>query len=425
MGSGSGKLKRMDKTDLLITGGGPVGMAAALALAEPAARHGLRLVLVNAQGLDEIGKPHSDGRAYNLSASSMRMLRALGVWDDLEKHVQPIAKIIVTDAPDSAPRPPLLEFDNHDDSDVGVGEAASYIVEAEHLTEALAQAVQKRRNIETRAPDIVEALQPGAAYMEAALASGEHFRARLVIIADGRASPLRESLGVETLTWPHGQTAIVMAVRHEKDHEGRAFEHFRAPGPFAVLPLKGGFRSSLVWNETPQEAARIPALGEDEFNDELRLRFGEELGEVHPDGKAFSYPLTSVLAQDYAGPRFALIGDAAHGIHPIAGQGVNLGYRGVAALAQVLDEAADLGLDPGAVDVLEGYQRRRRFDALTLVAGCAVLNAMFASDLAPLRLIRDLGLEAVNRLPPLKRFFVREAAGSTGDLPRLLRGKTI
>ena len=416
---------RMNKTDILITGGGPVGMAAALALAEPARRHGLRLVLVNAQGLEEIGKPQSDGRAYNLSASSRRMLQALGVWDDLEDHAQPITRIIVTDAPGAAPRPALLEFDNLDDSDVGGSEPASYIVEAEQLIQTLSAAVQNTRNIETRAPAVVENLRQGPAFMEADLASGEHLRARLVIVADGRASPLRESLGVETLSWPHGQSAIVMAVRHEKDHEGRAFEHFRSPGPFAVLPLKGGFRSSLVWNESPQEAARILALDEGEFARELRQRFGEELGEVKPDGKAFSYPLTSVLAQDYVGPRFALVGDAAHGIHPIAGQGVNLGYRGVAALAQVLDEAAGLGLDIGAVDVLEDYQRRRRFDALTLVAGCMILNGMFASDNALLRLIRDTGLEVVNHLPPLKRLFVREAAGSTGDLPRLLRGKSI
>ncbi len=415
----------MDKTDILITGGGPVGMAMALALAGPAERHGLRVVLVNALEFGEIGAPQSDGRAYNLAASSKRMLSALGVWDQLKPHAQPITRIIVTDAQGRAPRPPLLEFDNHDDSDVGGDEPASYIIEAEHLLGALARAVLETPIIETRAPDTVEDLRSGNAFMDADLASGERLRARLAIVADGRASPLRKALGVETLTWPHGQTAIVMAVRHEKDHEGRAFEHFRSPGPFAVLPLKGGFRSSLVWNERPEEAARILALGKDGFIDELQLRFGVELGEVTPDGKVFSYPLTSVLAHSYVGSRFALIGDAAHGIHPIAGQGVNLGYRGVAALAQILDEALELGLDIGAVDVLEGYQRWRRFDALTLVAGCVVLNAMFARDIRPLRLIRDLGLELVDLSPPLKGLFVREAAGSTGNLPRLLRGKPL
>jgi len=421
-GEGSGKLGIMTDVDILIAGGGPVGMAAALALAAPARRSGLRLMLVNAQAIDDIGKPQTDGRAYNLSASSMRMLSALGVWETLEDRVQPITKIIVTDGANDKPRPALLDFDNFDTSDAGQGSPASYIVEAEHLNAALAKTVLETKIIETRSPDVVESAAPQNAYLSADLASGDKLRTRLLIVADGRASPLREQLGVHTLTWPHGQSAIVMAVRHEKNHEGRAFEHFRAPGPFAVLPLKGGYRSSLVWNESPQEAKRIMALNAAEFLNKLRRRFGDELGEVSADGKAFSYPLTSLLAHEYIGPRFALIGDAAHGIHPIAGQGVNLGYRGVAALAQVIDEAMSLGLDIGALDVLEGYQRRRRFDALTLVAGCAALNELFANSNPALRRVRDMGLGMVNRLPSLKRLFVSEAAGSTGDLPRLMRG---
>ncbi len=413
----------MSDVDILVAGGGPVGMTAALALAGPAARHGLRLMLVNARALEESGKSQSDGRAYNLSASSMRMLRALGVWDDLDKLAQPVSRILVTDAPDGKTRPALLDFDNRDTSDAGGGNPASYIVEAEHLNAALAKAVRGTKQIETRAPGIIKNAERQNAFINAKMAAGGKLRARLLIVADGRASPLREALGVKTLTWPHGQSAIVMAVKHEKNHEGRAFEHFRKPGPFAVLPLKGGYRSSLVWNESPREAARIMGLGKEEFSDELARRFGDELGKAAPEGKAFCYPLSSVLAHEYVGPRFALIGDAAHGIHPIAGQGINLGYRGVAALAQVIDDALRLGLDIGALDVVENYQRRRRFEALAMVAGCAVLNGLFASDNRALRLVRDAGLGLVDAVPALKRFCVNEAAGSLGELPGLLRGK--
>ncbi len=412
-------------TDIVIAGGGPVGMAQALAIAGPGARAKLSVALVNPQPLSDAGKPQSDGRAYNLAASSMRMLAALGLGEALAPHAQPIHDIIVTDDGDGGARPPLLNFDNRDETPAGAGQPASYIIAAEHLNAALAEAVLAAPAIEVFEGERVAAPGAPGAALAVRLGSGREIRTRLLIAADGRASPLRAAMGLKSLSWPHHQTAIVMAVQHEEDHLGRAYEHFRAPGPFAVLPLPGGHQSSLVWTERPDEAKRLMELDDEAFAAELELRCGTELGKVRPAGKRFAYPLTGVLARDYIAPRFALIGDAAHGIHPIAGQGVNLGYRGVAALAEVLSEAAFLGRDIGAVDVLEAYQQWRRFDAMALVAGCAALNELFANDNGLVRAMRDLGLGAVERIAPLKRYFVNEAAGSHGDLPRLLLGEPV
>lgn len=411
--------------DIIIAGGGPVGMAQALAIAGPQARAKLSVLLVNPQKLKAAGAPQTDGRAYNLAASSMRMLQALGLGEALAPHAQPITKIIVTDNPDGTVRPPLLNFDNRDETPEGAGEPASFIIEAEHLSAALAEAVEAAPGIATIEDDRVAHAHDAGSAMEVELASGKVLRCGLLVAADGRASPLRELMGLKTLSWPHNQTAIVMAVEHEKDHQSRAWEHFRKAGPFAVLPLPGGTRSSLVWTERTEDARRIMALDETAFAGELQTRFGHELGAVRPAGKRFAYPLTGVLAQDYVAPRFALIGDAAHGIHPIAGQGVNLGYRGVAALAEVLSEAAFLGRDIGAPDVLEAYQQWRRFDATALVAGCAALNELFANDNMLVQAVRDFGLGVVERIGPLKRYFVHEAAGSLGDAPKLLSGEAV
>lgn len=411
--------------DILIAGGGPVGMAQALAIAGPTARSGLSVTLVNPKKLRAAGRSQTDGRAYNLAASSMRMLAALDVADALKLHAQPIHDIVITDNPVGTKRPPLLNFDNRDGTEAGGGEPASFIIEAEHLNAALADAVLTAPNITTIEDDSVAGLRVASSSIEAVMDSGRNLHAGLLIAADGRTSPLREQMGIRSLSWSHDQTAIVMAVEHEKDHKGRAFEHFRKAGPFAVLPLPGGHRSSLVWNERPEDAQRLMELGDKAFLSELKTRFGEELGEVKPAGRCFAYPLTGVLAHNYVIPRFALIGDAAHGIHPIAGQGVNLGYRGVAALAEVLSRAAFLGRDTGALDVLEEYQQWRRFDALALVAGCAALNELFANDNQIIQAIRDLGLGLVDRIAPLKQYFVDEAAGSRGELPRLLLGESV
>lgn len=411
--------------DIIIAGGGPAGMAQALAIAGPGARSGLAVTLINPKKLTAAGKPHSDGRAYNLAASSMRMLAALGVGEALAPYAQPIHEIIVTDSSEPGARPALLNFDNRDETAAGGGEPASYIIAAEHLSNILAEAVLAAPGITAIEDDRVVDASSSATAMDVKLGSGGTLRANLLIAADGRASPLRAMMGLKTLSWPHGQTAIVMAVEHEADHLGRAYEHFRTAGPFAVLPLPGGHHSSLVWTERPDEADRLMALEGEDLAAELRSRFGDELGAVSLSGKRFAYPLTGVLARDYVAPRFALIGDAAHGIHPIAGQGVNLGYRGVAALAEVLSGAAFLGRDIGALDVLEEYQQWRRFDALALVAGCAALNELFANDNRLVQGLRDSGLGLVERMTPLKRYFVNEAAGSQGTLPKLLSGENV
>ncbi len=429
--------KTLARTDIVIAGGGPVGMALALALAGPGAASGLNVTLVNAAPLAVAGTPGSDGRAYNLGAASMRLLDALGVRAALAGCLQPMTGIIVTDAEPGAPRPVLLDFDNRVvlppmPPPTGPGnttkqgdEAASWIVPAEKLGAALAGHVMAAGDITVMAPARVSGADIRPGHVDVYLDNGGLLAAQLLVAADGRASPLRGAMGIRALEWSYGQSALVMSVAHEHDHEGRAFEHFLPPGPFATLPLEGGKSSSLVWCETPETARRLLSLDEQAFATELRRRFGDELGKVTVTGARFAYPLTGVLAHDYVRPRFALLGDAAHGIHPLAGQGVNLGYRGVAALAEVLVDAALLGRDIGGMDILRRYERWRRFDAVALVAACDALNRLFSTPDPGIRWLRDTGLRLVDSLPELKRFFVQEAAGSRGDVPRLLQGKPL
>jgi 2-octaprenyl-6-methoxyphenol hydroxylase len=235
---------------------------------------------------------------------------------------------------------------------------------------------------------------------------------------------MREAAGIKTWRKSYRQTAIVCVVRHEKPHQGVAVEHFRAAGPFAILPMQGN-RSSIVWTEEEREAPLLLALDDKSFARQLASRFGDFLGRVVPEPGRWSYPLALIQAERYAAQRLALIGDAAHVIHPIAGQGWNLGVRDIAALAELLVDAHRLGLDLGSADLLRRYERWRRFDSLTLTTVTDGLNRLFANDFPPLKLARDLGLAAVNHAPGLKRFFMRHAMGVTGDLPRLVKGETL
>jgi 2-octaprenyl-6-methoxyphenol hydroxylase len=249
-------------------------------------------------------------------------------------------------------------------------------------------------------------------------------RGRLAVSAEGRNSPSREAAGISVSGWSYHQAGIVCTVRHDQPHNGVAQEHFLPAGPFAILPLVGN-RSSLVWTEREDLTPTMMALDDAAFRNEVAKRFGDYLGTLEIEGPRWSYPLSLQLAESYVAPRLVLVGDAAHGMHPIAGQGLNVGLRDVAALAQVLTDAARLGFDIGGRDVLERYQRWRRFDNLTLLAVTDVLNKLFSNDIEPVRMLRGAGLAAVDKMPALKRLFMRHARGSVGKLPRLLAGEPL
>jgi len=268
----------------------------------------------------------------------------------------------------------------------------------------------------------VDGAEIGKGSARVTLSSGEEITSSLCVAADGRDSPLREGQGIRTVGWEYGQTGIVATVQHEKPHHGVAYEHFLSAGPFAILPMTGN-RSSLVWTERKDDAARIMRLSDADFAAELAQRFGTHLGEVAPEGPRWAYPLRLELTREYVRPRFALIGDAAHTIHPIAGQGFNLGLKDVAALAETVLDAARLGLDYGAEDVLKRYERWRRFDSFALAVATDGVNRLFSNDIPPIRFARDLGLGIVDQIAPLRRFFMRHAGGDVGTLPRLLKGE--
>jgi 2-octaprenyl-6-methoxyphenol hydroxylase len=300
------------------------------------------------------------------------------------------------------------------------GEPASHIVPANRLLEALHQSVADDPTITFLAPAVAEGLEPGPHVTTLRFADGRRARASLVVAAEGRRSRLREQAGLKVTGWGYGQTGIVTTLKHEKPHGGRAVQHFLPGGPFAILPLRAN-RSCVTWSETAAEAERIMALDDALFLDEIDLRFGGRLGAIALDGPRQCWPLEMHLARGYVAPRLALLGDTAHGVHPIAGQGLNLGLRDAAALAEVLVEAARLGLDIGSPAVLERYERWRRFDSTLSAAAFDGLNRLFSNDNALLRLARDLGLGLVEAMPGLKSRFVEEAAGLSGEVPRLLR----
>lgn len=414
----------MKQADVLIAGGGLVGLPLAIALA----RGGLSVVVADAAPVAMVLEPRFDGRVSALAYACVRMLAALGVWDHLAPHAQPIHEILVTDgAPGGRPSPFSLHFDG---GEVGAG-ALGHIAENRHIRLALYQAVAATPNLTLMAPNAVKSITVDGSAAIATLADGQTLSASLAIIADGRQSPLRAEAGINTVGWSYPQTGIVATVAHEKPHNGVAYEHFLPSGPFAILPLPPATladgaqvqRSSLVWTETRDKTPGLLALDEAGFNAELALRFGDHLGKARVLGQRWSYPLAFHIARDFVRPRLALAGDAAHGIHPIAGQGLNLGLKDGAALAEVLLDAARLGQDIGALDVLKRYERWRRFDSFTLAASTDALNRLFSNDIAPLRGLRDLGLGIVDAIGPARRFFMRHAGGDVGKLPRLMKGE--
>ena len=406
----------MRQADIIVSGGGMVGLSLGLALAQG----GFRTVVADAAPLAAQLDEKFDGRVSALAYASIRMVRALGAWAAMEAHAQPIREILVTDgAPGRAASPFSLHFDA---GEVGSPELGA-IVENRHIRAALQDRALSEKNLTLIAPAAVKSVAVEAGGVSAELANGETVKAAVAVAADGRVSPLREAMGIKTIGWSYPQTGIVATVEHEKPHNGVAYEHFLPAGPFAILPITGN-RSSLVWTEEKTKAPALLALDEARFNEELAKRFGAHLGAVKTAGPRWSYPLSFHIARDFVKPRFALAGDCAHGIHPIAGQGLNLGLKDAAALAEVLLDAARLGQDIGALDVLKRYERWRRFDSVALAASTDALNRLFSNDIAPLRALRGIGMGIVDSIGPARRFFMRHAGGDVGKLPRLMKGET-
>ncbi|MBP7001045.1 FAD-dependent monooxygenase [Amaricoccus sp.] len=403
--------------DVLIVGGGLNGPTLALALASA----GLTSALIDAAPAADRGRDDFDGRAYALALSSRRMFEALGLWRLLGPQAQAIEEIVVSDGrAGEGASPWFLHFDRAEIDEGPMG----HFLEDRFLRRALAAAAEAEPRIAVLDGAAVVGQAAGPGFAEATLADGRTLRGRLLVGCDGRASATARRAGVARVGWDYPQAALVAAVAHERPHGGVAHQFFTPEGPLAILPLPGN-RSSIVWTETRERAAAIAGLDDAGFLAVLRPRFGDFLGAVSLAGARFSYPLGLSLAERLVADRVALVGDAAHGVHPLAGQGLNLGLRDVAALAEVLATARRRGQDPGAPDVLADYQRWRRFDAATLAAATDGLNRLFSNDNPALRLARDLGLGLVNRLPAVRRALIREAAGLGGALPRLLRGQPL
>lgn len=403
------------RAEVVVAGAGFAGLALAIAL-----RQGLGDPFTVMVADPTLAHARSkDPRASAIAAAARRLFEAIGVWDAVAANAQPILDMVVTDSKlDDAVRPMFLTFGG----EVEEGEPFAHMVENRHLVDALAEKA-KSLGVNLRATSVA-GFESAPNAIDVKLANGENVAARLLVGADGAHSLIREKAGIATHGWNYDQAAIVTTVGHEREHGGCAVEHFLPAGPFAILPLTGK-RCSIVWTENAAEAERIIALPDDQFHAELEKRFGFQLGDIEIIGPRRAFPLGLFTARSFVGERLALIGDAAHIIHPIAGQGLNMGLRDVAALAEAIADAARLGLDPGGADVLERYQRWRRFDTMTMGVATDGLNRLFSNRSDVLRLARDVGLGLVERMPVLKRVFIREAAGFTGEVPKLLKGESL
>ncbi len=401
------------RADILIVGGGLVGGPLACALADA----GLSVALIDGEVPDATIASSFDGRASAVALTPQRMLEAIGLWADIEPWAAPIRHIRVSDGAS----PLFLHYDHRELGDVPFG----WIVENRALRQAILKGLARHeKNVTFLAPVKMTHLARNPSDVVATLSDGRTVRARVAVAADGRGSPVRESAGIDVTRWSYDQTAIVCTVAHSLPHGDAAQEHFLPAGPFAILPLTGQ-RSSVVWTEKAHLAPAILAQDQTAFQRELESRFGDYLGDLTLEGPRFSYPLALQFAHSYTAHRLAIIGDAAHGMHPVAGQGMNMGLRDVAALAELLVEARRLGQDLGDAQLLARYGRWRRFDNLLMLGLTDGLVRLFSNDLAPVKLARDLGMAAVNKVPPLKRFFMRHAMGLVGELPKLLKGETL
>ena len=403
------------KFDVVIAGGGYVGLSLALALkiSDPI----ISICVVDKRSRSDIEK---DGRASAIAASASRMLDSLGVWKKLLKYSQPIVDMVVTDSKlRDAVRPVFLTFDDTTKD----GEPFAHMVPNSKMVSLLYQNAEKT-GVELFTQNSVNSFNIDDFGVEVSLQNNQKLFASLLVAADGVKSKLRSLAGIKTVQWEYDQSAIVTTIGHERSHEGRAIEHFLPSGPFALLPLKGN-QSSLVWTEKTQDAEKLVKGDDFTFEIELLRRIGHHLGEITIEGPRLAFPLGLTLVREFIKNRFALVGDAAHGIHPIAGQGLNLGFRDVAALAEIIIDARRLGQDIGMLNVLEKYQQWRRFDTWQMGVTTDVLNRLFSNDNDFIRMVRDIGLGLVDRLPPLKKYFIGEAAGKNFGAPKLLTGEAI
>ncbi|HZB93047.1 MAG TPA: UbiH/UbiF/VisC/COQ6 family ubiquinone biosynthesis hydroxylase [Stellaceae bacterium] len=400
------------RAELIVVGGGLTGLTLGIACASA----GIDVAVVDREDPAVTLAEPFDGRTTAIAHGSKLVLDGIGVWPLIAAEAEPIREIRVADA-DS---PLFLHYDHRDLGTAPLG----YIVENRVLRRALIARARELASLRHLAPLALDRAERGAGGVTALLGDGTRLRGELVAGCDGKGSPLRRAAGIHTIDWVYPQTGIVCTVRHELPHHGVAVEHFLPAGPFAILPMTGQ-RSSIVWTERRELAPAILALGEAGFAAELARRFGDFLGAVEVVGPRWSYPLALLHAVRYTAPRLALVGDAAHVIHPIAGQGLNLGIRDIAALAELIVDGRRLGLDLGTPELLRRYERWRRFDNVALAAVTDGLNRLFSNALPPLRMARDLGLAAVDKLPAVKRVLMRHAMGALGDLPRLSRGEPL
>jgi 2-octaprenyl-6-methoxyphenol hydroxylase len=399
-------------SDVVIAGGGIAGLALACALADALGTEAAISLVARADG------PRHDVRAVALSAASVRLLGVLGAWPQIAPDAEPVTRVEITDSRlEDALRPVLVSYDN-----TVAGGPATYVVAEARIWQALRAAVHRRTQVALLQGRSVAAFAAGQHAVEVRLADGARLAARLLVAADGRGSPLREAAGIASVAWRSSQLGIVTCVGHEGAHGGRAVQHFLPSGPFAILPLTGR-RSCITWTEEEASARTILGLAEDGFREEVARRFDYRLGAITQIGPRAAFALDMHLARALIGARFALVGDAAHAVHPIAGQGLNLALRDVAALVEVVADASRLGLDFGTATVLDGYQRWRRLDAALSAGVFDALNRLFSTDATVLRTVRGVGLGLLDRMPTLKQLLVAEAAGLTGDVPRLLRGE--
>jgi 2-octaprenyl-6-methoxyphenol hydroxylase len=409
--------KAKTEVDVAVIGGGMAGMTLGAVLSGA----GVKTAVIDRVPYDVSGDKGYDGRASAIAHGSANILKASGIWDHLEAEASPIRDIRVADGhPLRGISPLFLHYDHRDIGDAPFG----YIIENRAIRAALRARGQALALLDDIRPAEVERVETGPAGATVTLADGRVIAARLLVAADGRNSATRKQAGISHSEYLYRQKSIVCTVAHERDHDGVAVELFLPGGPFAMLPMTKR-RCNVVWSERADLADAYLALDEAAFLDELSQRFGDWLGPIALAGPRFAFPLGVMHAARYTGRRLALLGDAAHAIHPIAGQGLNLGLRDVAALAELIVDAGRLGLDVGAETVLARYERWRRFDNLMLTAVTDSLNRLFSNDIAPVRLARDLGLATVDRMPPVKRFLMRHAMGTVGDLPRLVRGEAL
>ena len=403
--------------DIIIVGGGLNGCTAALALAQI----GLDVILIDAMSKKILADLAFDGRGYALALTSKNMLNVLGVWADVSADSCPMLDIKVSDGRAGEGAAPWFVHFDHTEIEEG---PMGYMLEDRFLRQTLLQAIDDNSTIQhlDLTKVISQNIIAGMASVE--LADGKILSSRLLVGCDGRQSQVAARAGIKRTGWDYKQTSLVCAIAHELPHKNTAHQFFMPSGPLAILPLNNNI-SSIVWTETTERAAEISTMNDADFIACLRPCFGDFLGEISLVGGRYSYPLNLTVADRFVGHRLALVGDAAHGVHPLAGQGLNLGLRDIAALTEVLAKAMRRGEDIGALDVLARFQQWRRFDISSSVASTDIINKLFSNDNQVLRTVRDMGLRLVNATPFARRGLMRQAAGLTGDLPKLLQGKMI